>query len=240
MITAMLMAHLLGDYVLQWDQLAAWKAQSVRGALFHGVIVLITTLMCALSVNPTWWPWALLIGLTHMGIDAIQPWLGRRVRLSGPGLIGLVRLCIDQTLHVGVIGLVIVVSGYATWPNLSLVWLEELRSNQWLALSLGYVFITMPAWVFTEFIAYGVICRSSPQFPYAARSKYIGTLERWIMATLVLLGQAGLVPLVALPRLVSEAPRAISAHRARVYLTEALVSVVLAVLIGLSLRGLFW
>ena len=66
MIIAMLLAHLMGDYVLQWDALAAWKGRAVKGALFHGSIVLAVTLLFAVLIDPAWWPWALLIGLTHI------------------------------------------------------------------------------------------------------------------------------------------------------------------------------
>ncbi len=35
MIIARLLAHLTGDYVLQWDALARWKCASIKGAACH-------------------------------------------------------------------------------------------------------------------------------------------------------------------------------------------------------------
>src|SRR5512136_1254544 len=102
MIIAMLLAHLVGDYVLQWDALAVWKSRAVKGALCHGAIVLAVTLVFAVLIDPAWWPWALLIGLAHAAIDASWVDLNRRFA-SRSGLYGLVRLLADQTLHLAVI-----------------------------------------------------------------------------------------------------------------------------------------
>ena len=35
MVIAMFLAHLVGDYVLQWDELAAWKAREMKGVIVH-------------------------------------------------------------------------------------------------------------------------------------------------------------------------------------------------------------
>ena len=118
MIIAMLLAHLIGDYVLQWDRLAAWKSREVKGALVHGLIVLIVTVLLALPFDVAFVPYALFIGLTHMAVDALQPWLGRRVPLTGPGLFGLGRLVLDQAVHLSLIALALVWGGYVTWPTL--------------------------------------------------------------------------------------------------------------------------
>ena len=39
MLQAMLLAHLLGDYVLQNDALARWKSRSLWGVAAHGAVV---------------------------------------------------------------------------------------------------------------------------------------------------------------------------------------------------------
>ena len=53
MVYALLLAHLLGDYVFQWDTLARWKTRSLSGVIAHGGIVTLTTLTCAVLVAPT-------------------------------------------------------------------------------------------------------------------------------------------------------------------------------------------
>ena len=112
MIIAMLLAHMVGDYVLQWDALARWKGVAIKGAVFHGSIVLAVTLVFAMLIDPGWWPWALLIGLTHVAIDASWVGLNRRFA-SRSGRYGLVRLLTDQTLHIAVILSALLASGYA-------------------------------------------------------------------------------------------------------------------------------
>ena len=71
MILAMLLAHLFGDYIFQWDNLSIWKSKRLSGVLLHGLIVTGVTLAFALLIDPSWWPWAILIGLTHTLIDAL-------------------------------------------------------------------------------------------------------------------------------------------------------------------------
>jgi hypothetical protein len=36
MIAAMLLAHIVVDYVLQWDGLARWKSERLSGVVAHG------------------------------------------------------------------------------------------------------------------------------------------------------------------------------------------------------------
>jgi hypothetical protein len=238
MVIAMLLAHLVGDYILQWDSLARWKGREVKGAAAHGMIVLLVTWAFSALVDMAWWPWALFIGITHLAVDAVQPWLGRRVPLNGPGLYGLTRLLVDQTVHLSIITLALVASGYAALPSLAATLLVELQGNRWLAFALGYVFIAMPSWILVEFTVYGLVMGSAPDFARVSGLKYVGTLERWLIATFVMLGQFGLVPLVALPRLVFEGQEVVNSRRTTLYVAELLASVMLAVVIGLALRAM--
>ncbi len=92
MIIAMLMAHLVGDFLLQNDTIARWKSRELKGVLVHGTIVLAVTLVFALAFDTTWWPWALFVGLTHTLVDAIPLWLTRRMSQPGTGTFVLTRL----------------------------------------------------------------------------------------------------------------------------------------------------
>ena len=237
MIVAMLLAHLVGDYLLQWDALANAKSKSMQGVLAHGSIVLVVTLLFALAFDPGWWPWALFIGVIHTFIDAIPLKLVRHLPTQH-GLFALARLLIDQLAHFSVIGLALISSGYVTLPALIPSLISALHTQRGLAFALGYAFIAMPAWVLVEFAAYGLINGSAPDFSHAVKNKYIGTLERGLIATLVILGQFTLVPLIALPRLVFDSPNIIGSQRAAVYMAEWLASLTLAILIGLGLSRL--
>ncbi len=233
MIIAMLLAHLVGDYVLQWDALARWKGASIKGAAVHGSIVLAVTLLFAVLIEPSWWPWALLIGLTHVAIDA--SWVGVNRRFASRGMYGLMRLLVDQLLHFTVILCALFASGYTRPATLFSAALVEAQTHRLWAIALGYVLISMPAWIFIEFIFYGLINGSAPDFSRVGKYKYVGSLERGLIATFVATGQFTLVPVVALPRLVLESPQYFGNNRTMLYLAEWLGSLAVAVLIGLLL-----
>jgi hypothetical protein len=242
MIIAMLLAHLMGDYVLQWDALARWKGASVKGAACHGLIVAAVTLLFAVLIDPAWWPWAVLIGVAHIVIDASWVVFNRRYT-SRSGMYGLVRLLIDQALHFAVIAFALFASGYVTptaYPassgsGLPEAIVHEVQTYRLWAIALGYVLISMPAWIFIEFIFYGLIDGSAPDFSRVGKYKVVGSLERGLIATFVATGQFMLVPVVALPRLVLESPQYFGSNRTTLYIAEWLGSLAVAVLIGLAL-----
>ena len=234
MIIAMLLAHLTGDYVLQWEALARWKSASSKGAAFHGSIVLVVTLLFAVLIDPAWWPWALLIGLAHIVIDACWVVFSRRFAPRS-GMYGLVRLLTDQALHFSVILFALFASGYATPATLFDIGMAEVQTQRAWAIALGYVLVSMPAWIFIEFIFYGLINGSAPDFSRVGKYKYVGSLERSLIATFVATGQYMLVPVVALPRLVLESPQYFGNNRTLLYIAEWLGSLAVAVLIGLVL-----
>jgi hypothetical protein len=48
MVIAILLSHLFGDYILQWDSLSRWKSQALGGVLVHGAIVIAITWLFSL------------------------------------------------------------------------------------------------------------------------------------------------------------------------------------------------
>jgi hypothetical protein len=227
MIIAMFFAHLVGDYILQWNSLAAWKSRALAGVTAHCLVVLAVTWLFILPFNPDWWPWVIAIGTAHFLIDAVQ----LRVKLPVPEL---ARFALDQAAHVLIITLALAGGGYLDLAALMQNSLATLQSDLLLIYLLGYAFVTMPAWVLVKFTAYGLVQGSAPQF--GDSSKYLGIMERLLMTTFVALGQFFLVPIVILPRLLMEWSQVANNERAPVYLAELLASVILAVLVGLLLR----
>lgn len=224
MIIAMFLAHLIGDYILQWNSLAAWKSRALSGVIVHCLIVFVITWLCILPFNPGWWPWVVTIGIVHFLIDAVQ----LRVKLPIPEL---ARFTLDQVAHFFVITLALVGGGYLDLAALIQTGRHLLQSDLLLIYLLGYAFVTMPAWVLVKFTAYGLVQGVAPQF--GDSSKYLGILERLLMTTFVAVGQYLLVPLVILPRLLMEWPQVADDEIAPVYLAELLVSIILAVFVGL-------
>jgi hypothetical protein len=230
MVTAVFLAHLVGDYILQWNALAILKSKALKGVVIHGAIVWLTTWLITAVFDPAWWPWALFIGVTHTLVDALPLWVGKYVT-------PLQRFVVDQVVHFGLMLLALGASGYLGEVRLADSLTAGLQDYRLLMFALGYAFITMPAWVLVEFLVYGAVRGPAPDFP-PTTNKFVGILERSLITTFVVLGQFMLVPLVALPRLVFQGRHVAGTQPQRTmpYVAELLASVALAVAIGLWLR----
>jgi hypothetical protein len=230
MIIAMFLAHLVGDFILQWDRLAQWKSQELQGVLVHGLIVTGVTWLFALPFAPGWWQGILFIGVSHTMTDAFQ-W---RFKLSLPSL---VRFLLDQFLHLFIIILALEAGGFIQLNTLIHDFKHGAANYYYLVYLLGYVFLTMPAWVLLKFVGYALIKRTGPSF-LDGSGKYLGMVERLLVATFVLLGQFLFIPLVAIPRLFLDWRRASSKDRRTLYMFELVAGASLAILVGFMLRGL--
>ena len=240
MVISILLSHLFGDYILQWDSLSRWKGQAWGGVLVHGAIVLAVTWLFSLPFDLTWWPWALFIGLTHTLIDGLEIPLRKRLADNNSGVTAVFFLLVDQLLHLSVIAFALIHTGYLELPSLSADILAALTNNRILTYVLGYAFLTMPAWILVEFMIYSLIKGTAPDFSQAVKNKYICILERGLIATFVILGQFFLVPLVAAPRILFEWHQVVRPQDdnsgTRLYVAELLASISIAVVIGLGMR----
>jgi len=230
----MFLAHLLGDYLFQWDGIARWKARSPMGVLAHGAIVTLTTLVCAALVAPSWWPYALLIGLVHTAIDLVR---AHFLHTADPAR-ELTWYLLDQLAHLIVIVLVVTWSGAPSRSEL--VGAARLLADpRVLVYTIGYLLLLNPAWVSLRFTVRGVW--GSEAAPHLGMGeKYGPMVERVLIASCMLVGQFHLVPLVLLPR------RVVSIQvqggevgvlvRPVEHWAETLLSVLLAAVVGLTLR----
>lgn len=230
MVIAMFLAHLVGDYVLQWDALAQWKSRELKGVIVHSIVLFAITALFALPIAPGWWAGVLLISISHFLVDAAQ-------FVLRPTIPPLLRFAIDQLLHILFILIALVGGGFLSWDSLWPGIVASARATPILTTLLGYAFITMPTWVLLKFVVYGLMKGEPPNFP-AGPNKFVGIAERVLITTLVIFGQVLLVPLVALPRLVVEWPRVLRGGGDAVYLAELISSIVLAVAVGLGLSTL--
>jgi len=234
MVILMFLAHLLGDYVFQTEGIARWKTRSLAGVMAHGGIVTLTTLACAALVSPAWWPYALLIGLTHTAIDIVRAQL---LRPSNPTW-ELMWYLLDQLAHLVVIVLVVAWSDAPSRSELAGVALL-LTDPRVLAYTICYVLLLNPAWVLLRFTVRGVWGPdAAPQL--GGGQKYGPMVERILIASCVLTGQFHLVPLVLLPRRLM--PLRVQGMGVGVLIrpaghwAETALSVLLAVAVGLGLR----
>jgi hypothetical protein len=245
MVLALLLAHLVGDYILQWDGLSRWKSEKVGGVLVHGFIVISVTLLFTLPLDPSWWPWAVFVGVSHTLIDGIELPFRRHLAARGPGKSALALFLVDQALHLAIIVFALMGSGYLSAPVLADGLVRASNDHRMLTFVVAYAFLTMPAWIIIKFLVHGLLNGSAPDFTLKPESKYLGMFERGIIATMILLGQFLLIPLATLPRLIYDWPRSTGSETAGIYstrrqgilyLAEVVTSIALAVGIGWVLR----
>lgn len=235
MAYVMVLAHLIGDYALQWDTIARWKARSVKGVLAHGGIVTAVALACTAAVSPSWWPFALVIGVVHTVVDLIR---ARFLQTTKP-IWEWVWFLADQAAHLATILLVVAWAGEPDGG--ALTWLARLPSaRRWLAYGIGYLLLAQPAWVFLRLT---VRALGGPHAapPLGEGEKYGPIMERLLITSGVLLGRLYLVPLAILPRYLAsyraEEQRSYTCAQVNGRLTEAILGTLLAAAVGLILRA---
>ncbi|MFP4345955.1 MAG: DUF3307 domain-containing protein [Anaerolineales bacterium] len=233
MLLPMIVAHVLGDYQLQFNALARWKARSLWGVVAHGSIVAATHVGLALLIKPSWWPYALLIGITHIFIDVV------RTRLLHPrgARAALLWYLADQLLHLTIIASVVIYSGATSGGPYRIAGLLPISWEVLLVL-LAYLLLMQPAWVLLRFIVRGLWGTVVPDL--GTGEKYEPMLERVLIASFVFLGLPYLVPLVLLPRRIQlqevRQDGVLLAARLTIHWAETLLSVVLAIMVGVGLR----
>ena len=164
----MLLAHLVGDYILQWDSLALWKSTKLMGVLVHGLIVAAVTFLFVLPFEPFWRQGALFISVSHLFIDLTQLPFTRNPKA---GVYPLLRFTADQLLHLLTIALALHYGGFFPMGNFWAIASLEMVNRPGMMIALAYTALAMPAWVFLEFTGYGLI-GSPPNFKNAS-NKYL-------------------------------------------------------------------
>lgn len=225
MFLAMILAHLVGDYILQTNRIALWKSRSLLGVTVHCTLVYGVTWLFAIPFQPAWFV-VPLIGLSHFAIDAGQ-------FLFKPKMNALTRFTLDQLAHFIMITVALQLDGQLHLSAVAQGAVRLVENEQAMRYVLGYAFLTMPAWVAIKFTVYGLVTHSPPQF--ADDDKYLGIIERVLIGTFVIVGQYYLVPLVVAPRLMLNYQEVSMGKETAVFLTETLISTTVAVAVGLML-----
>ncbi len=92
---ALLLGHLLGDFVFQPGRLVVAKRHHTRGVVLHTAIVTLCTALAVLGEIATVWPAVVLVGTAHLGIEYLTIRARRMMEASGLALFVL-----DQALHI--------------------------------------------------------------------------------------------------------------------------------------------
>ena len=168
---ALLLAHVLADFVLQSDAMVTGKRQP-RILLLHGLIVLAT----ATATLGTFSPWLLVLAVAHLVIDIAKTLSSQR---------GIWPFLADQAAHLAsLIALALLVPDLWSFG----LWQHQSRMSALMTLTAGAIFATRAGG-----FAIGLLMK-----PWAGHApaglpgggQAIGNLERGLIFLLILTGQA--------------------------------------------------
>lgn len=176
----LLLTHLVGDFLLQTDSLCIRKRERHFCCCF---LYIHATIIAALSLIAFWdlcfWPWALVLGATHLVIDGVKSYVKKD---------SLWLFISDQILHIIVLAVVafICVDNYG-WiaPD----WLAD-QSLELVAVACAAVICWKPANILIRYILKSckmVVPEDNSSHFHAG--KLIGTLERWLMLAFLIMGR---------------------------------------------------
>ncbi|TRZ43668.1 DUF3307 domain-containing protein [Robertkochia solimangrovi] len=171
----LLIAHLLGDFVLQpysWVQdKNLKKLRSPRLYLHTGVHLILTLLM--LSTELSLWYLAVIIAITHFLIDAMKLKLQNEKN-------GRLLFFIDQLLHL----LVIIVIALFFVDTISL---PDLNNSQWFTIC-GLLFLTQPASIIIKTLISVYTPKTEMEADDSLQNagKYIGIIERILVLIFIM------------------------------------------------------
>ena len=170
-LAALLLAHVLADFVLQTNAMVAGKRQPAI-LLAHGAVVLATAVVATGTLSP----WLLALTAAHLAID-----LGKT--LSGRS--GIWPFLLDQAAHLATLGALA-------------LWLPDLfATGLWQAWPSAASVMALAAWAVLATRAGGFAvgllmepwtAAAPPGLPGGGRT--IGNLERGLIFLLILTGQA--------------------------------------------------
>ncbi|MFB5944335.1 DUF3307 domain-containing protein [Albibacterium profundi] len=179
----LLLAHLLGDFVLQPSKWAKAKEElKIKAYQLYLHIGIHFILILLLIWDWEFWPWALIIASSHLIIDSLK------IYLQKPGNARTLFFA-DQLLHL----LVIVVIWFLYHQNFQL-WLQSFDENNLTKLLLwisAFVFLTKPLSVAIRiFISkWTPHTENNKNDSLQSAGEYIGYLERILIFIFIIINQ---------------------------------------------------
>lgn len=226
-----LLAHLIGDFLLQSGSAVKQKEEKKwRAPFLYLHVALHFVLILLITWNPSLWLAALVIAATHLIIDGLK----LQFQKDGNRMLWFFA---DQALHVAVI--------LATWYFLigqDTAFPEIWHHSYWYIIT-GAVLLTMPAG-----IVIGVLLspyadstgeHAADSLPNAGR--YIGILERLLVFLFILLGQWAVIGFLLAAKSVfrfGDLTRARDRKLTEYILIGTLLSFGLAIAVGLGVKFL--
>lgn len=240
LLALLFVGHVLADFLIQSESIATQKPKRPRALLQHGLLTLLTHVLCIL---PFWnlpaLAGVLILALGHYGIDRLKAWTEVRWGRS------LTAFTLDQAAHIAmilIIGTAIVSFGGSRrgWVPLPTGAIAPLTA--WLVVAAGLVFNAKGGTIIVRLLLH----RFPKVFPDSngeeagpyAMGRTIGVLERLLLYVLVLMGQWGALGLVIAAKSIARFRELDSQTFADYYLTGTLTSILVAITTGIGVRWL--
>jgi hypothetical protein len=194
----LLLAHMLGDFVLQPLRLVLMKRRGWLGVLAHvAIVVVVSALLLWPVVYHPWYCLCLLsLALCHAMIDG-----GRVLHRVNSERRGLLILFVDQALHIGVLTALAALThvAQARYPDIPVL----AGSSQADSLIVHLMALTFLLWTVPvlELEARNALALGGRRLAIAASDRWLGALERVGGVALVLVGCVYLAPLPFVPRI---------------------------------------
>ena len=180
LFVGLLLAHLVGDFVLQSDSLCRQKREKKAGSWFlyvHAVLIFLLSLPVLWDIR--FWYVAVLIGVSHFLIDLGKAYVKKD---------NVWVFVIDQTLHLSILA-------SAAWFSVSQFgwtapdWLT-LPAHKAESIAVAALLCWKPANLFIkEILKYNQVSFPADDSSTFHAGKLIGTLERWLILVFIQLGR---------------------------------------------------
>lgn len=214
----LLLAHLLGDYVLQPDWMAQMKSTR-RGLLLHIGVHLATLLIVAGAGRSVLWPYLLALAAIHLVIDLLKNWQNK-VKPSWSRAFYIS----DQCLHL------LSLIGVAVWITASTPAALLPQYGRWMIYACAFVFVTYPV-----FISERVLLRDNQCYLDEMNAqRWSRMAARMAMVALFLVVAGGLRQPVSMAAMVSALPYLSGVHRWRALTTDCLAAGISALIATLA------
>lgn len=220
----LIFSHMLADYVLQTDWLAARKGQffprevaSWDGLLLHGLVVWLMSLAVLPGYLGTLWPYVTVIALVHTFQDGVKAWATPRLQVHS-----FIPYALDQMLH---LSLILVFQG---------VWAGRVNPPPPTAetdlMILGASLVAV-----TRLYEVSWWANWLDMIPYMNRWRLWGYTERIAMFVLSVVDLWWLAPLAVLPRLYAARRQGQPIWNQKRGMAELLLGIAFSVILGSAL-----
>jgi hypothetical protein len=230
-IIQLLIAHIIGDFVLQpnkWVTDKNLKKHKSKFLYIHGLIHLIA-LIIVLKFNWSYWPYILFIVISHIIIDLIKLNLIDKINNK-------ILFVLDQVLHLIIISIVV----YLKHPYT--INIEKIYSKESLLLILALLSVTFVSSIIMKMImSKWILEEDNSNDSLQNAGMYIGILERLFVFGFIILNQWSAIGLLIAAKSVfrfGDLSRAKDRKLTEYMLIGSLVSFGLSILIGLLYKYL--